>query len=49
MLLLLQNAPPRSIYYTADMFDTGFKYVEYEDDEEDAIFMLWYEYINYYG
>ena len=49
MLLLLQSTPPRSIYYTANMFDTAFRNVEYEDDEEDVLFLLWYEFINYHG
>jgi hypothetical protein len=31
------------------MFDTGFKYAEDGDEEEDSIFLMWYEYINYHG
>ena len=49
MLLLLQSTPPHSMYYTANVYDTEFVFVEYEDDEEDAIFMMWYEFINYHG
>jgi len=47
MLLLLQSTPPH-FYYTSEWIGTAFGTLE-EDDDEDLLYLLWYEFMNYHG